>query len=70
MSIVEVYGAEAARRLELTTQPVFSTSGPSKRIRVGKMETRLQYVASASFCLRVARMGCLNDRTTSGLSIS
>ena len=32
MSIVQVYGAEAARRLELTTQvptqPVFSTSGP------------------------------------------
>jgi hypothetical protein len=47
-SIVQVHGAEAARRLELTTQvptqPVFSTSGPSKRIRVGSMEIRLQHV--------------------------
>jgi len=43
-----VHGAEAARRLELTTQvptqPVFSTSGPSKRIRLGSMEIRLQHV--------------------------
>ncbi len=48
-SIVQVHGAEAARQLELTTrmptQPVFSTSGPSKRIRVGKMEIRLQHVS-------------------------
>jgi hypothetical protein len=44
-AIVQVQGAEAARRLELTTQipmqAVFSTSGPSKRIRIGKMEIRL-----------------------------
>ncbi|MBK7956432.1 MAG: type IV toxin-antitoxin system AbiEi family antitoxin domain-containing protein [Candidatus Accumulibacter sp.] len=54
-SIVQVHGAEAARRLELTTQvptqPVFSTSGPSKRIRVGKMEIRLQHVCQRKLVL-------------------
>ncbi len=54
-SIVQVHGAEAARRLELTTQvptqPVFSTSGPSKRIRVGKMEIRLQHVCQRKLLL-------------------
>ncbi len=54
-SIVQVHGAEAARRLELTTQvptqPVFSTSGPSKRIRVGKMEIRLQHVCQRKMTL-------------------
>ena len=47
-AILQVHGAEAARRLQLTTQvptqAVFSTSGPSKRIRVGKMEIRLKHV--------------------------
>ncbi len=54
-SIVQVHGAEAALRLELTTQvptqPVFSTSGPSKRIRVGKMEIRLQHVCQRKLAL-------------------
>lgn len=54
-AVVQVHGAEAARRLELTTQvPVqsmFSTSGPSKRIRVGKMEIRLQHVSSRKLAL-------------------
>ena len=54
-SIVQVHGAEAARRLELTTQvptqSVFSTSGPSKRIRVGKMEIRLQHVCQRKLTL-------------------
>lgn len=54
-SIVQIHGAEAARRFELTrqvpTQPVFSTSGPSKRIRVGKMEIRLQHVCQRKLTL-------------------
>lgn len=54
-SIVQVHGAEAARRLELTTQvptqPVFCTSGPSKRVRVGKMEIRLQHVCQRKLLL-------------------
>jgi hypothetical protein len=54
-SIVQVHGAEAARQFELTTQlptqPVFSTSGPSKRIRVGKMEIRLQHVCQRKLVL-------------------
>lgn len=54
-AIVQVHGAEAARRLELTTQAptqsVFVTSGPSKRIRVGKMEIRLQHVSARKLAL-------------------
>ena len=54
-SIIQIHGAEAARRLGLTTQvptqSVFSTSGPSKRIRVGKMEIRLQHVCQRKLTL-------------------
>jgi hypothetical protein len=54
-SIVQLHGAEAARRLELTTQvptqSVFVTSGPSKRIRVGEMEIRLQHVCQRKLAL-------------------
>jgi len=54
-SIIQVHGAEAARRLELSTQvptqPVFVTSGPTKRIRVGKMEIRLQHVCQRKLAL-------------------
>lgn len=50
-----VHGAEAARRLELTTQvptqSVFSTSGPSKRIRMGTTEIRLQHVCERKLML-------------------
>ena len=53
--IVQVHGAEAARRLELTTQvptqSVFVTSGPSKRIRVGNMEIRLKHVCQRKLVL-------------------
>lgn len=48
-SIIQVHGAEAARQFGLSTQvamqPVYSTSGPSKRIRVGAMEIRLNHVS-------------------------
>ncbi len=54
-AVIQVHGAEAARRLELTTQvptqSVFVTSGPSKRIRVGKMEIRLQHVCQRKLAL-------------------
>jgi hypothetical protein len=54
-AIVQIHGAEAARRLELTTQvptqSVFVTSGPSKRIRMGKMEIRLQHVSPRKLSL-------------------
>jgi hypothetical protein len=54
-AVVQVHGAEAARRLELTTQvptqSVFVTSGPSKRIRVGRMEIRLQHVCQRKLTL-------------------
>lgn len=54
-AVVQIHGAEAARRLELTTQvptqSVFVTSGPSKRIRVGKMEIRLQHVCQRKLAL-------------------
>lgn len=54
-SIIQVHGAEATRRLELSTQvptqPVFVTSGPTKRIRVGKMEIRLQHVCQRKLAL-------------------
>jgi len=54
-AIVQVHGAEAARRLELTTQvptqSVFMTSGPSKRFRVGNTEIRLQHVCQRKLAL-------------------
>jgi hypothetical protein len=54
-AVVQIHGAEAARRLELTTQvptqSVFVTSGPSKRIRVGKMEIRLLHVCQRKLAL-------------------
>ncbi len=53
--IVQIHGAEAARRLELTTQvptqPVFATSGRTRRIRVGRMEIHLQHVCPRKLAL-------------------
>ena len=52
---VQIHGAEAARRFELTTQvptqPVFYTTGPSKRFRMGKMEVVLKHAASRKLAL-------------------
>lgn len=54
-AVVQLHGAEAARLLELTTQvptqAVFVTSGPSRRIRVGRMEIRLQHVCQRKLAL-------------------
>jgi len=48
-AVVQVHGAEAARRMGLTTQvpakPVFYTSGPSRRFRLGRMEVILKHVS-------------------------
>ncbi len=54
-AVVQVHGAEAARKLELTTQApiqtVFSTSGPSRRIQMGMLEIRLQHVCQRKLAL-------------------
>jgi hypothetical protein len=54
-AVVQVHGAEAARRLELTTQVptrlLFDTSGPSKRLHLGNLELRLQHVAPRKLAL-------------------
>lgn len=52
---VQVHGAEAARRLELSTQvptqPVFHTSGPSRHFRVGNLEIRLRHTSPRKLAL-------------------
>ncbi|MEK6664703.1 MAG: DUF6088 family protein [Pseudomonadota bacterium] len=52
---IQVHGAEAARRLALTTQtptqPVFYTSGPSKRIQVGKLTVTLKHASPRKLAL-------------------
>lgn len=52
---VQVHGAEAARRFELTTQtptqPVFYTTGPSRRFQVGKLEVVLKHAALRKLAL-------------------
>jgi hypothetical protein len=52
---VQVHGAEAARCFGLTTQtptqPVYCTSGASKRFRMGKMQIVLKHVAPRKLAL-------------------
>mgnify|MGYP001221522384 FL=1 len=52
---VQVHGAEAARRLGLTTQAptqsVFYTSGPTKRFYMGKMEVVLKHRSARKMAL-------------------
>lgn len=54
-SIVQVHGSEAARQFGLSTQvsmqPVFSTSGPSRRVRVGAMEIRMIHTSPGKLVL-------------------
>jgi len=54
-AVIQVHGAEAALRLELTTQvptqPVYMTSGPSRRMLIGQMEIRLQHVSRRKLAL-------------------
>lgn len=48
-SAIQVHGAEAARRMGLSTQvptrPIFQTSGPSRRFTLGRMEVSLKHVS-------------------------
>jgi hypothetical protein len=52
---VEVHGAEAVQRFGFSTQvpvqPVFYTSGTSRKFRVGKLNIKLQHVASRKLAL-------------------
>jgi len=52
---IEVHGAEAARRLGLSTQmpaqPIFYTTGSSRAIRLGKLRVKLQHVAPRKLVL-------------------
>mgnify|MGYP001594010620 CR=1 FL=1 len=52
---VQVHGAEAARRLEISTQvptqPVFYTSGPSRYFRIGNLEVRLKHTSPRKLVL-------------------
>lgn len=54
-AVVGIHGAEAARRLGLSTQmsmqPVFNTTGPSRRIRLGNLEVRLNHVSPRKLAL-------------------
>lgn len=52
---IQVSGAEAARRLELTTQvpiqPVYYTTGPSREINVGRLRITLKQASPRRFAL-------------------
>lgn len=52
---VEVHGAEAVQRFGFSTQvpvqPVFYTSGASRKFRVGKLNIKLQHVSSRKLAL-------------------
>lgn len=52
---VQLHGAEAARRFELTTQtpllPVFSTTGPDRTLRVGSVVVQLKHTSARKLAL-------------------
>lgn len=54
-AVVAMHGAEAARRLglstQMSTQPVFYTNGTNRNIRVGKLLIRLKHVAPRKMLL-------------------
>ena len=53
--MVQIHGAEAARRLGFSTQvparPVFYTSGPNRRFHLGQMEVTLKHVCPRKLAL-------------------
>ncbi len=59
--IIQVHGAEAARRFKLSTQvptlPVFYTSGPSRELKVGNLTVRLKHVSRRKLLLAGKRPG-------------
>lgn len=58
---VEIHGAEAERRFGLSTQtmmkPVYLTSGPSRKVRIGKLEVELRHACSRKLALAGTRAG-------------
>lgn len=52
---IQVHGAEAARQFGLTTQvptqPVYLTTGPSRRIKMGKLEVTLKHTTPRKLAL-------------------
>ena len=54
-NVVQVHGAEAARRMGLSSQvparPIFYTSGPCRRFHLGRMEVLLQHVSQRKLAL-------------------
>jgi len=54
-AVIAVHGAEAARRLGLTTQmptqSVFMTSGPSRSMHIGNLQIRLKHVSQRKLAL-------------------
>lgn len=60
-AVIAVNPAEAARRLELTTQvptrPVYFTSGPNSRFRLGRLEVEMKHVSPRKLALAGRRSG-------------
>lgn len=58
---IEIHGAEAERRFGLSTQtmmkPVYITSGPSRKIRIGKLEVELRHACPRKLALAGTRVG-------------
>lgn len=54
-AVIQVHGAEAARRMELTTQmpmqPIYYTTGHSRNIVVGKLRIRLQHASPKTLAM-------------------
>lgn len=59
--VIEISGAEAERRFGLTTQTsmktVYLTSGPSRKIRVGKLEIELRHACARKLALAGKKEG-------------
>lgn len=58
---IEIHGAEAERRFGLTTQTmmksVYLTTGPSRKIRIGKLEVELRHASARKLALAGTRTG-------------
>lgn len=59
--IIQVHGAEAARRFKLVTQvpttPVFDTSGPTRELKIGNLKVSLRHVSHRKLLLAGKRSG-------------
>jgi hypothetical protein len=60
-SIIQVHGAEAARRFGFTTQvptqPVFNTSGPSRHLKIGQLEITLKHISPRKLTHNESKVG-------------